>query len=142
MAAPFQRSMLDRLNAIKKRESFRPIAPVCLEEDMRAHFDLPYPSPYMLHFARVRSPYLDATTHVDGSARVQTVNARQNPSLHRLLSSFKAVTGVGVLCNTSLNFNGAGFINRTSDLVAYASETGLDGFVIDGTFFRRDSDRM
>ncbi|SCU76557.1 3'-hydroxymethylcephem-O-carbamoyltransferase [Cupriavidus necator] len=142
VAAPFQRSMLDRLNAIKKREPFRPIAPVCLEEDMKEHFDLPCPSPYMLHFARVKSSLLGATTHVDGSARVQTVSARQNASLHGLLSSFKVVTGVGVLCNTSLNFNGAGFINRTSDLVTYASETGLDGFVIDGTFFRRDSDRM
>ncbi|WP_454738972.1 carbamoyltransferase C-terminal domain-containing protein [Cupriavidus necator] len=127
VAAPFQRSMLDRLNAIKKRESFRPIAPVCLEEDMQVHFDLPCPSPYMLHFAQVKSPLLRATTHVDGSARVQTVSAGQNPGLYELLSSFKAASGFGVLCNTSLNFNGAGFINRTSDLVTYATETGLDG---------------
>ncbi len=62
-----------------------------------------------------------------------------NPALHRLPAAFRARTGYGVLCNTSLNFNGAGFINRTSDLVAYAEQAGLDGFVIEGTLFQRDT---
>lgn len=138
VAAPFHRSTLDRINAIKRREFFRPIAPVCLEEDLQAHFDLSRPSPFMLYFSRARSPALQATTHVDGSARVQSVSASQNPGLHRLLTAFKARTGYGVLCNTSLNFHGAGFINRTSDLVSYAEQAGLDGFVIEGTLFQRD----
>ncbi|MBR8180956.1 hypothetical protein KDW54_00970 [Burkholderia ambifaria] len=83
----------------------------------------------MLYFARVKSGALKAVTHVDGSSRPQTVNSRQNPKVHALLKAFEAVSGVGVLCNTSLNFNGAGFINRTSDLARYAREAGLDGFV-------------
>ncbi|WP_425097201.1 carbamoyltransferase C-terminal domain-containing protein [Burkholderia ambifaria] len=83
----------------------------------------------MLYFARVKSGALKAVTHVDGSSRPQTVNSRQNPKVHALLKAFEAVSGVGVLCNTSLNFNGAGFINRTSDLARYATEAGLDGFV-------------
>ncbi len=106
---------------------------------MAVHFDLGRPSPYMLYFCKVRTRVLQAVTHVDGSARVQSVSASQNPSLHRLLAAFKARTGYGVLCNTSLNFNGAGFINRTSDLVAYAEQAGLDGFVIEGTLFQRDT---
>nr|WP_116336214.1 carbamoyltransferase C-terminal domain-containing protein [Cupriavidus taiwanensis] len=138
VAAPFHRSTLQRINAIKRREFFRPVAPVCLEEDLDAHFDLSRPSPYMLYFSKARSAALQATTHVDGSSRVQSVSASQNPNLHRLLTAFKAKTGYGVLCNTSLNFHGAGFINRTSDLVAYAQQTGLDGFVMEGTLFLRD----
>lgn len=139
VAAPFHQAMHQRINAIKRRESFRPIAPVCMEEDMALHFDLGRPSPYMLYFCKVRSRVLQAITHVDGSARVQSVSASQNPALHSLLTAFKARTGYGVLCNTSLNFNGAGFINRTSDLVAYAEAAGLDGFVIEGTLFERDT---
>ncbi|WP_407059053.1 carbamoyltransferase C-terminal domain-containing protein [Ralstonia syzygii subsp. celebesensis] len=138
LAAPFERAMLDRLNTIKRREGFRPIAPVCLEEDVSTHFDLAGPSPYMLYFCKVRSRgSLKAITHVDGSSRAQSVNAKQNPLLYRLLSEFKAQTNFGVLCNTSLNFNGTGFINRTSDLVRYAQEAGLNGFVVEGVLFNR-----
>ncbi|MCA8318571.1 carbamoyltransferase C-terminal domain-containing protein [Burkholderia cepacia] len=129
LAAPFEKSTLDRLNAIKQRESFRPIAPMCLEERATEYFDLHGPSPHMLYFARVKRDSLKAVTHVDGSSRPQTVNPSQNPKVHALLKAFEAVSGVGALCNTSLNFNGAGFINRTSDLARYARETGLDGFV-------------
>lgn len=142
LAAPFDKTMLDRLNAIKRRESFRPIAPVCLEEEIATHFDLERPSPYMLYFCKVKSrDRLRAVTHVDGSSRVQSVNAVQNPLLYRLLSEFKALTHFGVLCNTSLNFSGTGFINRTSDLVRYADNVGLDGFAIEGVLFSRDPHR-
>ena len=57
--------------------------------------------------------------------------------MHALLSAFRARTGFGVLCNTSLNFNGKGFINRLSDLARYARDTGLDGFVVGDIFYRR-----
>ncbi|VVE43914.1 carbamoyltransferase [Pandoraea horticolens] len=138
LAAPFNRTMLDRLNAIKQREAFRPIAPVCLEEEIATHFDLERPSPYMLYFCKVKTPdRLRAITHVDGSSRVQSVNAAQNPLLYRLLLKFKGMTDFGVLCNTSLNFNGTGFINRTSDLVRYADKAGLDGFAIENVLFSR-----
>ncbi|MER9845567.1 proline dehydrogenase [Mesorhizobium australicum] len=135
LAAPFSKATHERLNRIKKREGFRPIAPVCLEEDVALHFDLARPSPYMLLFQKVLDSRLEAVTHVDGTARAQTVSRKQNPQLFQLLTSFKAKSGVGVLCNTSLNFNGTGFINRASDLLTYARAAGLDGFVINDAFY-------
>ncbi|RWO03389.1 MAG: proline dehydrogenase [Mesorhizobium sp.] len=135
LAAPFSKATHERLNRIKNRESFRPIAPVCLEEDVALHFDLARPSPYMLLFQKVLDSRLEAVTHVDGTARAQTVSREQNPPLFQLLTSFKAKSGVGVLCNTSLNFSGTGFINRASDLLTYARAAGLDGFVINDAFY-------
>jgi predicted NodU family carbamoyl transferase len=78
---------------------------------------------------------LAAITHADGTARAQTVTESQNPKMHALLTAFKQRTGYGVLCNTSLNFSGCGFINRLSDLVAYARQVGLDGFVVGDVFY-------
>ncbi|ESY87270.1 carbamoyltransferase C-terminal domain-containing protein [Mesorhizobium sp. LNHC229A00] len=135
LAAPFSKATHERLNRIKNREGFRPIAPVCLEEDVALHFDLARPSPHMLLFQKVLDSRLKAVTHVDGTARAQTVSRKQNAQLFQLLTSFKAKSGVGVLCNTSLNFNGTGFINRASDLLTYARAAGLDGFVINDAFY-------
>lgn len=134
LAAPFDVAVRDRLNAIKQREGFRPVAPICLEEEVSRHFDWQGPSPHMLYFQKVRNPALKAITHVDGTARAQTVNGSQNPAMHSLLQAFGGITGAGVLCNTSLNFNGTGFINRTSDLYAYCRDAGIDGFVYNDRF--------
>jgi predicted NodU family carbamoyl transferase len=71
-------------------------------------------------------------THVNGTARIQTISFESNRSLYELLVAFKARTGYGVLCNTSLNFNGRGFINKIKDLSVYAMEHNLDGFVVEG----------
>lgn len=101
------------------------------------YFDLHGPSPHMLYFARVKTDSLQAVTHVDGSSRPQTVNSRENPRINALLEAFLDVTGTGVLCNTSLNFNGSGFINRTGDLARYAMEAGLDGFVVDDKLYTK-----
>ncbi len=84
----------------------------------------------MLYFRRVRSPRLRAVTHVDGSARVQSVTAASNPRLYSLLSAFAAQTGLGVLCNTSLNLSRRGFINRMSDLISYCDATGIEDMVV------------
>src|SRR5579871_223449 len=130
IAAPFTKEMHQRLNKIKNREGFRPIAPVCLEEDVSEYFDWKGPSPYMLYFQWVKTDRLKAITHVNNSARVQTVNNQENPRMCDLLRAFKKRTGFSVLCNTSLNFKGKGFINRMSDLSRYARETELDGFVV------------
>jgi predicted NodU family carbamoyl transferase len=135
LAAPYPRENLVRLNKIKKREGFRPIAPICLEECMAEYFYPPDPSPFMLEFRKVISASIPAVTHVDNSARPQSVNKLQNIRMHQLLSTYHAVSGVGVLCNTSLNFNGCGFINRLSDLYRFASENELDGFVFEDKLF-------
>jgi len=132
LAAPFNASTRVRLNEIKQREQFRPIAPVCLEEDSARWFGCDRPSPHMLYTQTVATAELAAVTHVNRTARIQTVSATSNPNLHGLLLAFKARTGYGVLCNTSLNFKGKGFINSMSELSAYAIEHGLDGFVVEG----------
>jgi hydroxymethyl cephem carbamoyltransferase len=80
---------------------------------------------------------LGAVTHVDGTARAQTVARDDNPRLHDLLTAFAARTGLGVLCNTSLNFKGFGFINRMSDLVRYCDEREIDDFVVGDDWFER-----
>lgn len=137
LAAPFTTETHARLNAIKRREGFRPIAPIMMEEELDRLFHNHGPSPHMLYFQKVKTDALKAVTHVDGSARVQTVRPAENPQVYELLRTFKERTGYGVLCNTSLNFNGKGFINRMSDLAAYARQTGLDGFVVGDTFYRK-----
>lgn len=134
LASPFSVDTRNRLNAIKRREGFRPVAPICLEEEVNLHFDWQGPSPHMLYFQRVRNRDLQAITHADGTARAQTVSRQENPAIYGLLQAFRSVSGVGVLCNTSLNFNGTGFINRTSDLYQYCKQTGIDGFVFGNTF--------
>jgi len=134
LAAPFTDGMRNRLNHIKKREEFRPVAPICMEEEVSRHFDWQGPSPHMLYFQKVKNTNLRAITHVDGTARAQTVNAAQNPAIHKLLRAFRSLSGVGVLCNTSLNFTGAGFINRTSDLYQYCKTTGIESFVYNNKF--------
>ena len=135
LAAPFQESTRVRLNEIKQREQFRPIAPVCLGEEAAKWFGCDHASPFMLFTYRVRTDTLAAVTHVNGTARIQTVSSVTNRKLYDLLVAFKARTGYGVLCNTSLNFKGRGFINTMADLSAYAVMRGLDGFVVEGRVY-------
>lgn len=137
LAEPFLDETRERLNTIKGRERYRPIAPCCRVEDLADAFDASFEDPHMLYFRRVRDPRLRAVTHVDGSARVQTVSAETNARLHSLLTAFAAQRGIGALCNTSLNFRGRGFINRTSDLVQFCRSTGIDDMVIGDRWFQR-----
>src|SRR5882672_10618825 len=85
----------------------------------------------MLYTYSARTDALAAVTHVNKTARLQTVSCETNRSLYNLLVAFKARTGYGVLCNTSLNFNGKGFINKIDDLSTYAVKHNLDGFVVE-----------
>jgi predicted NodU family carbamoyl transferase len=137
LAAPFRDETRVRLNEIKQREQFRPIAPVCLREDAKEWFGCDHDSPHMLYTYRSTTENLRAVTHVNGTARLQTVTPITNSDLYSLLVAFKARTGYGVLCNTSLNFKGKGFINNLTDLDVYAREHGLDGFVIKGRAYLR-----
>jgi carbamoyltransferase/hydroxymethyl cephem carbamoyltransferase len=135
LAAPFRSSTKERLNVIKQREQFRPIAPVCLEDEAEKWFGCTNPSPFMLYTYRASTDGLAAVTHVNRTARIQTVSALTNPPLFELLSAFKALTGYGVLCNTSLNFKTKGFINSMSELSAYTLQHQLDGFVVEGRIY-------
>ncbi len=142
LAAPFRDSTRVRLNEIKEREQFRPIAPVCLRDDAERWFGCDHESPYMLYTYRATTDALAAVTHVNGTARLQTVTPATNKPLHDLLVAFKARTGYGVLCNTSLNFKARGFINNIVDLDAYTVRHGLDGFVVEGrAYLLKSSER-
>jgi carbamoyltransferase len=106
---PRRPEMREILNTkIKRREMFRPFAPSILEEAAGSYFTQSYPSPFMLMAYDVRDAtrhQIPATTHVDGTGRLQTVNARQNSRYYRLISEFHRQTGVPVLLNTSFNEN-------------------------------------
>jgi carbamoyltransferase len=109
LADPRRPEMRDILNAkIKRREMFRPFAPSVLEEAAAEYFTQSYPSPFMLMAYKVRPEKrcsIPATTHVDGTGRLQTVNERQNRLYYKLINEFGRQTGVPILLNTSFNEN-------------------------------------
>ena len=134
--APAMQKMLNL--KVKYRESFRPFAPSVLREDVGEWFELEDDSPYMLLVAPVREKHrremtaeeqalfgidklnvprsdIPAVTHVDYSARVQTVHRETNPRYHALLSAFKGLTGCGVLVNTSFNVRGEPIVCTPED---------------------------
>jgi carbamoyltransferase len=131
----------DRVNAlVKHRESFRPFAPVVLEERRAELFDLPHPSENMLFSApvlpamRARVPSI---THVDGTARVQTVSARYPGRLRALLERFAAETGVPALLNTSLNGPGEPIVETAEDAILLLERSGMHALVIEGRVVTR-----
>jgi carbamoyltransferase len=130
LADPRGPQIKDRVNEIKRREPFRPFAPVILAEHAAAYFDLPEATlPYMQVTARCLEPkQFPAVCHVDGTSRVQTVDVRQNPLLHRLLQQFHSRTGCPMLLNTSLNVKGKPIVNDWPDAMAFALETGIKVF--------------
>jgi carbamoyltransferase len=111
--APATNAFMKRvLNQIKNREDYRPVAPICLEQDAGSIFDPGSTDPYMLFDHKVRSEWLDripAICHLDGTARLQTVAEEENPIVFRLLQEYKRLSGIPLLCNTSANLNGCGF---------------------------------
>ncbi|HEX3961241.1 MAG TPA: carbamoyltransferase N-terminal domain-containing protein [Trebonia sp.] len=105
-------AMKARLNEVKQREPYRPVAPICLEHRASEVFDPGTADPFMLFDQDVRSRWRDrvpAICHLDGTSRIQTVNRRQEPVVHELLTAYEHLSGIPLLCNTSANFNGSGF---------------------------------
>jgi carbamoyltransferase len=128
--------MQQRLNEIKDREDFRPVAPVVLEEAASDWFTGARQSPFMLFVYDVRpekAARIPAVRHVDGTARVQTINADQHPLYHRLLRSFARETGVPVLVNTSFNTRGEPIVCSPRDAVECFWTSPLDALSI-GSF--------
>jgi carbamoyltransferase len=104
--------MRDRLNKMKGREHYRPVAPICLVEDAAIVFDPGTPDPYMLFDHRVRTEWagrIPAVVHHDGTARLQTVGAGNGSRVGEVLREYRDRTGIPVLCNTSANHAGRGF---------------------------------
>ncbi len=109
LADPSNQNMKEIINSkIKRRESFRPFAPSVLREDVGQFFEQDIISPFMMHVVKIRPEWRDrlpAVTHVDGTGRLQTVDKTSNPLYYKLISAFKAQTGIGMLLNTSFNEN-------------------------------------
>ena len=118
---------------IKFRESFRPFAPTVLEERVSDWFELDQPSPYMLLVAQVREDRrtIPSVTHVDGSARIQTVNRRQNAMYYDLIKRFEERTGCPVIINTSFNVRGEPIIMTPHDAYMCFMRTNMDYLVMD-----------
>lgn len=129
LAAPWSARMRLRLNELKRREPWRPVAPVCPVEHAGRYFTPGTEDPYMLFDHSVlphARTWLGAVTHMDGTARLQTVNANDAPTLHRLLSYYFDLSGNAVLCNTSANELGAGFFPDVESALAWAAGRGVD----------------
>lgn len=107
----------DLVNTVKKREKFRPFAPVVMEEHADEWFEMPCLSPYMQFAVRCKNPQVvPAVVHVDGTSRVQTVNKKQHAGLYDVLSIWKEITGIPILLNTSLNIKNKPLLNDLFDI--------------------------
>lgn len=140
LASPLDPGAQERLNRIKSRESFRPVAPVVTRAAYDRYFD-GHPDPFMLFTARVREERRDeipGCVHVDGSARVQAIEPEDNPFLHDLLEHFERCTGHPVLINTSLNIRGRPIIEEPSDAIACFFSMPIDVLVIGNHVVRRE----
>ena len=146
---------------IKYRESFRPFAPSVLSEDVQEWFDIDVTSPYMTMVAKVNKDKINETsknqselfgierlniqrseipaiTHVDYSARIQTVHKETNPNFHKLITKFKEKTGCPVIINTSFNVRGEPIVNNTKDAFNCFMGTELDVLVIGNCFLWKE----
>ncbi len=134
LADPGRADMKDLLNSkVKFREPFRPYAPSVIQEECGNYFSSSVPSPYMLRAYQTLEDKRDAlcaVTHVDGSARVQTVSEEQNPRYHRLIVELGKITGVPVVLNTSFNIRSEPIVNSVEDALKCLFTTGLDALVV------------
>ncbi|UPK71688.1 carbamoyltransferase [Chitinophaga filiformis] len=133
LADPRGADMRDRINAmVKKREAFRPFAPAVLESATPAHFDIDHPSPFMLETCQVISSFdLPAITHVDGSARVQTVSEKTNPRFAALLKAFADLTGCPILLNTSFNVRDEPIVCNPEEALICFVTTDIDCLILE-----------
>jgi len=140
LADPRHAVNLERLNDVKGREQFRPVAPMVREERAAEIFDGPLPSPYMLFTHDVHPAWRDripAVVHVDGTARIQTVSAAREPLVAAMLSAFERRTGVPVVVNTSLNTAGRPMVDDPRDALECFGSAPVDALAIGPFIVRR-----
>jgi carbamoyltransferase len=140
LAHPGRAENLERLNRVKGREEFRPVAPMVLAERAGELFTGPLPSPYMLFVHDVARAWRDripAVVHVDGTARIQTVDARREPLVARMLAAFERRTGLPVVVNTSLNTAGRPMVDDPRDALECFGSAPVDLLAIGPYAVRR-----
>jgi carbamoyltransferase len=134
LADPTRQDMKDLINKyVKHREEFRPFAPSCLEEHASEYFEGCTRSPFMLFTYKVKPDQRDrvpAITHIDGTARVQTVSSEVTPEYHALIRAFERLRGVPMVLNTSFNVMGEPIVNTPEDAVRCFYSTGMDALAI------------
>jgi carbamoyltransferase len=138
---PQDPTMKDTLNKkVKNREWYRPFAPVVRLEDVDKYFEWKQDARWMSFSPLVKEQYRDklsAITHVDNTARLQTVTKEQNPLLYNLLTEMDRVTGIGVLLNTSFNVNGKPILTTIKDIFTILETTQLDGSIIEDVYITK-----
>lgn len=136
---PAFKDMKDLLNEkIKQREFYRPFAPVVRLEDVSKYFEWEGETRWMSFSPKVRDEWRDrlqAITHADGTARVQTVTREQNPFIYDLLTALAAAGAPGVLLNTSFNIAGKPILNTYKDAFKLFDETQMDGLILEDIYF-------
>jgi carbamoyltransferase len=136
LADPRSTQVRDRLNLVKRRQWWRPVAPLVLDEEGERYFEHYLFSPFMaLNFqsTELARREIPGVLHIDGTARVQSVTSQTNLALFRLLTAFRRNTGVPVLSNTSLNDAGEPIINRLSEAVHFAAGKGIKSLIVNST---------
>ncbi|MDQ1045686.1 putative NodU family carbamoyl transferase [Streptomyces sp. V4I2] len=140
LAHPGRAENLERLNRVKGREEFRPVAPIVLAERAGELFAGPLPSPYMLFVHEVAGEWrerIPAVVHVDGTARIQTVEERREPLVARMLRAFERQTGLPVVVNTSLNTAGRPMVDDPRDALECFGSAPVDLLAIGPYVVRR-----
>ena len=138
LADPRRKDIKDIINhTIKKREDFRPFAPAVLEEHYKEYFDTNSPSPYMSRICKVKSDKVPGITHVDNTARIQTVNKQFNEKFYNLINEFYKITGIPMLLNTSFNCHEP-IVESPEDALKTFKRTKLDILVINNYIVRKD----
>jgi carbamoyltransferase len=143
LAHPGNAANVDRMNAVKGREQFRPVAPMVLLERAKDLFEGgPVPSPFMLFTHRVRDGWaarIPAVVHVDGTARAQTVAFADEPLVHRMLGVFESRTGLPVVVNTSLNTAGRPMVDDPRDALECFGSAPVDALALGPFLVRRSA---
>lgn len=136
LADPRNNLSKERLNLIKKRQWWRPVAPIILECCINDWFEDSFPSPFMLQAFYIKKDKADvvpAVIHLDGSARIQTINSNRHQLLYKFLEAFYKDTDVPLFCNTSLNDKGEPIIDTIDEAFNFALRKGLSILYINGT---------
>ena len=137
LADPRNPNIKDIINStIKKREDFRPFAPAVLEEHYKEYFDTNQPSPYMSRICKVKSDKVPGITHLDNTARIQTVNREFNSKFYDLINEFYKITGVPMLLNTSFNCREP-IVETPEQAFKTYQKTDLDILVVNNKVFRK-----